>query len=94
MAAILAAASIEGKPGRTANRSRGRLLETPPGGRSSSTSGGTLWSSHTLRCVGSTSDTSTNGGGLCGTARGPCGTGTLRSHHERTQTLRVQYSQV
>ena len=61
MAAILAAASVEGRPGRTANSARGRLVATPPGGRSSSTSGGTLWSSHTLRCVGSASDTSSNG---------------------------------
>ena len=62
MAAILAAASIDGKPGRTANSSRGRLMETPPGGRSSSTSGGALWSSHTLRCVGSVSGASIDEG--------------------------------
>ena len=69
MTAIVAAASAEGRPGRTANRSRGRLVATPPGGRSSSTSGGTVWSSQTLRCVGSTSDTSSNGGVAlrCGT---------------------------
>ena len=61
MTAIFAAASAEGRPGRTANSSRGRLVATPPGGRSSSTSGGALWSSQILRCVGSASDTSGTG---------------------------------
>ena len=62
MAEILAAASIEGGPERTMNSSRGWLMEAPPGGRSSSTSGGVLWSSHTLRCVGSVSGASTDEG--------------------------------